>query len=176
MPHRVEVSPSAARDLKRLPLQVCQRLETAILALADEPYPRGVRKIQGTQKGLSYQDGELPRCLRGLQGTPTGSDPAGGPTQQRRLQRTLAGDGPRNACDYVIAGHPLSSRHCETHTLFWSLRGSMPKQSPLPTLDSRLSTLDSRLVSHHALPITYSEATTPPSAAIAMRRFTARLR
>ena len=59
MPHRVEVSPSAGRDLKRLPLQVCQRLETAILALADEPYPRGVRKIQGTQRAFRIRTGSF---------------------------------------------------------------------------------------------------------------------
>jgi len=57
MPHRVEISPSAGRDLKRLPLQVCQRLETAILALADEPYPQGVRKIQGIQRAFRIRAG-----------------------------------------------------------------------------------------------------------------------
>jgi len=49
MPYRVEISPPAGKDLKRLPLRVCQRLEPDIVALADNPYPEGVRKIQGTE-------------------------------------------------------------------------------------------------------------------------------
>ena len=49
MPYRVEISPAAEKDLKRLPFQVCQRLEQDIVALGDNPYPVGVRKIQGAE-------------------------------------------------------------------------------------------------------------------------------
>ncbi|OIP28033.1 MAG: type II toxin-antitoxin system mRNA interferase toxin, RelE/StbE family [Chloroflexi bacterium CG_4_9_14_3_um_filter_45_9] len=57
MPHRIEISPSAGKDLKRLPLQVCERLEADILALADDPYPKGVHKIQGTQRAYRIRIG-----------------------------------------------------------------------------------------------------------------------
>jgi len=57
MPYRVEISPAAEKDLKRLPLQVCQRLEQDILALGDNPYPDGVRKIQGTERAYRIRVG-----------------------------------------------------------------------------------------------------------------------
>ena len=57
MPYRVEISPPAGKDLKRLPLQVCERLEADILALADDPYPEGMRKIQGTQRAYHIRMG-----------------------------------------------------------------------------------------------------------------------
>jgi len=57
MPYRVELSPPAAKDLKHLPLQVCQRLEPDILALADNPYPEGARKIQGTERAYRIRAG-----------------------------------------------------------------------------------------------------------------------
>lgn len=50
MPSRVEISPAAARDLGRLPGHVRMRLQPVILALAAEPRPHGVRKIQGQQR------------------------------------------------------------------------------------------------------------------------------
>jgi len=49
MPYRVEISPPAGKNLNHLPIQVCQRLEPDLLALGDNPYPEGVRKIQGTE-------------------------------------------------------------------------------------------------------------------------------
>ena len=57
MPYRVEISPAAGKDLKHLPLQVCQRLEQDILALGDNPYPDGVRKIQGTERAYRIRVG-----------------------------------------------------------------------------------------------------------------------
>lgn len=57
MPYKVEISPAAGKDLKRLPLQVCQRLEQDILALGDNPYPGGVRKIQGTERAYRIRIG-----------------------------------------------------------------------------------------------------------------------
>ncbi len=57
MPYRVEISPPAAKDLKHLPPQLCQRLEQDILALADDPYPDGVRKIQGAERAYRTRVG-----------------------------------------------------------------------------------------------------------------------
>ena len=50
MPYRVELAPSAQRDLRRLPFQVQARLATPIRALADSPRPLGVHKVQGQER------------------------------------------------------------------------------------------------------------------------------
>ena len=47
MAHRLEISPSVGRNLRRLPERIRDRLEPFILALADEPR-HGVRKVRGT--------------------------------------------------------------------------------------------------------------------------------
>lgn len=57
MPYRVEISPAAGKDLKHLPLQLSQRLEQDIVALDDNPYPDGVRKIQGTDRAYRIRVG-----------------------------------------------------------------------------------------------------------------------
>ncbi len=49
MPHRVELAPAAQRDLRRLAPEIRRRLQTAILSLALEPRPHGVRKIEGQE-------------------------------------------------------------------------------------------------------------------------------
>ena len=49
MPFRVEISPAAGRGLRHLPAAAQQRIEPAILSLADEPRPRGGRKVVGTE-------------------------------------------------------------------------------------------------------------------------------
>ncbi|MDA0988381.1 MAG: type II toxin-antitoxin system RelE/ParE family toxin [Chloroflexi bacterium] len=46
-PYRVELSSAAQRDLRRLPQEVQGRLETPILALAENPRPSGVLKLRG---------------------------------------------------------------------------------------------------------------------------------
>lgn len=58
MPYRVEVSPAAGRDLRRLPPDVRARLETVVMALADEPRPPGVRKIQGEEQARRVRLGD----------------------------------------------------------------------------------------------------------------------
>lgn len=58
MPYRVEVSPVAARELRRLPPQVRVRLEPTILALAQEPRPYGTRKIRGIEQAHRIRVGE----------------------------------------------------------------------------------------------------------------------
>ena len=46
MPYRVELAPAAARELRRLPRQIQQRIEPVILALGHTPRPTGVRKLR----------------------------------------------------------------------------------------------------------------------------------
>ncbi len=52
--YRLEVSPTADRDLERLKgrmrRQDFERLRTAIRSLADEPRPHGIRKIKGAER------------------------------------------------------------------------------------------------------------------------------
>ncbi len=57
MPHRVEVSPAAGRELRHLPTQVRARLQPIILALAEEPRPHGVRKIEGEDRSYRIRVG-----------------------------------------------------------------------------------------------------------------------
>ena len=51
--YRVEISPAADRDLEKLKsrirMQDFERLRNAVRSLAEEPRPRGVRKIRGTE-------------------------------------------------------------------------------------------------------------------------------
>ena len=52
--YRLEVSPSADRDLEKLKGRIrrqdFERLRDAIGSLADEPRPQGVRKIKGAER------------------------------------------------------------------------------------------------------------------------------
>ena len=50
MAYRVELAPSAQRDLKAVPRQLLPLLRQAILALAEEPRPRGARKVRGQER------------------------------------------------------------------------------------------------------------------------------
>jgi mRNA interferase RelE/StbE len=63
--YRVETSPAADRDLEKLKgrirMQDFERLRNAVRSLAEEPRPRGVRKIRGAEKAYrirvgNYQD------------------------------------------------------------------------------------------------------------------------
>jgi len=47
MPYRVELTPAAQRDLRRLPQEVQARLVAPILALAENPRRVGARKLRG---------------------------------------------------------------------------------------------------------------------------------
>ena len=47
MPYKVDFTPEARRNLRRLPPQDLARLEPSIEALGDDPRPSGVRKIRG---------------------------------------------------------------------------------------------------------------------------------
>ncbi|MBI2303182.1 MAG: type II toxin-antitoxin system RelE/ParE family toxin [Chloroflexi bacterium] len=58
MPYRVEISPAAGRELRRLLLPVRDRLEPVIMALAEEPRPQGVRKLQGGERAYRIRVGD----------------------------------------------------------------------------------------------------------------------
>ena len=59
--YRLEVSPAADRDLKRLKGRIqrqdFERLRVAIRGLADEPRPHGVRKVKGTERAYRIRAG-----------------------------------------------------------------------------------------------------------------------
>ena len=50
MTYRVEVSPAAQRNLRRISPQFRNRIETAIYRLADDPYPHGSVKLRGEDR------------------------------------------------------------------------------------------------------------------------------
>jgi mRNA interferase RelE/StbE len=45
--HRIELSPRAQRDFKALDGSVRGRIERRIDSLAENPYPSGIKKIEG---------------------------------------------------------------------------------------------------------------------------------
>ncbi len=59
--YRLEVSPSADRDLEKLKGRIrrqdFERLRAAVSGLADEPRPQGVRKIKGTERAYRIRVG-----------------------------------------------------------------------------------------------------------------------
>jgi len=60
--YRLEVSPAAERDLERLKRRIqrhnLERMRTAIRSLADNPRPRGVRKIEGSERAYRIRVGD----------------------------------------------------------------------------------------------------------------------
>lgn len=60
--YRLEVSPAAERDLERLKRRIqrhnLERLRTAIRSLADNSRPRGVRKIEGSERAYRIRVGD----------------------------------------------------------------------------------------------------------------------
>ena len=58
---RLEVSPAADRDIERLKGRIrrqdFERLRVAIRSLANDPRPRGVRKIKGAEKAYRIRVG-----------------------------------------------------------------------------------------------------------------------
>ena len=59
--YRIEVSPAADRDLEKLKdrirMQDFERLRNAVGNLAENPRPRGVRKIKGAEKAYRIRVG-----------------------------------------------------------------------------------------------------------------------
>ena len=48
MTFHVEFTPAARRDLAKLPRDALRRVDALILALAENPYPPGAKKLQGS--------------------------------------------------------------------------------------------------------------------------------
>jgi mRNA interferase RelE/StbE len=47
MPYQVILSPAAARQLRKLPPSVIEKIETHLLELEDNPRPAGCKKLTG---------------------------------------------------------------------------------------------------------------------------------
>lgn len=58
MTYRIEVTPAAERILRKLPRDVFRRIDTRILALAKNPTPPGVEKLQGEGKFFRIRVGD----------------------------------------------------------------------------------------------------------------------
>lgn len=59
MPYRIEFSPSAAREFKKLPAGVQSSLAAAIDALVNEPRPSGVVKLTGQEDLYRIREGNF---------------------------------------------------------------------------------------------------------------------
>ena len=59
MPHIVEISPAAGRDLKRLLPTARDPIETAIYALADNPRPTNATKLVGAEDQYRLRVGQF---------------------------------------------------------------------------------------------------------------------
>ena len=46
MTYRIELTPAARRDLRKLPSEILRRVDAHILALAENPFPPGAQKLQ----------------------------------------------------------------------------------------------------------------------------------
>lgn len=57
MAYRLKDTAAARRDLQALPRDILIRVEARIQALAENPRPRGVERVQGTQGGLRVRVG-----------------------------------------------------------------------------------------------------------------------
>ena len=49
MTYRIEVTPAARRDLRKLSTDILHRIDAHILALAANPYPPGTEKLKGNE-------------------------------------------------------------------------------------------------------------------------------
>jgi mRNA interferase RelE/StbE len=47
--YRIEVTPAARRDLTKLPSETLRRVDAHILALAENPFPAGAKKLQSSE-------------------------------------------------------------------------------------------------------------------------------
>jgi len=58
MAYTLELRSAAIRDLKRLPKDVLGQVTAAINALADQPRPQGVEKIEGSDSSYRIRCGD----------------------------------------------------------------------------------------------------------------------
>lgn len=56
--YRVEISPKAQRQLRALPKPMLRRIDARIQALADDPRPPGVTKLQGAENRYRIRAGD----------------------------------------------------------------------------------------------------------------------
>ena len=56
--YRIELTRAAERDLRGLPRDVLRRVDRRILALANDPRPRGARKLEGTANTYRVRVGD----------------------------------------------------------------------------------------------------------------------
>ena len=56
--HEVEISRAAERQLRKLPRADQERVARAMLALADDPLPRGARKLSGYDDVYRIREGQ----------------------------------------------------------------------------------------------------------------------
>jgi mRNA interferase RelE/StbE len=56
--YRLPHTEAALRDLQALPREIFRRVDARILALADNPRPRGTERIRGTRGGLRLRVGD----------------------------------------------------------------------------------------------------------------------
>jgi len=47
--YQIELTPAARRDLKSVPARVRKQIDKQILALAENPYPPGSKKLRGVE-------------------------------------------------------------------------------------------------------------------------------
>jgi mRNA interferase RelE/StbE len=55
--YRLQETAAALRDLQALPRDILIRIEARMQALTENPRPRGVERVQGTQAGLRVRVG-----------------------------------------------------------------------------------------------------------------------
>ncbi|MHB8763180.1 MAG: type II toxin-antitoxin system RelE family toxin [Deferrisomatales bacterium] len=58
MAYRIDFTPGAARQFRKLPAEVRRRLEPVIQALADDPRPAGSKKLAGEERGYRVRMGD----------------------------------------------------------------------------------------------------------------------
>lgn len=56
--YRIELKSSAAKELEKLPRKMIPRVVTAINKLAENPYPRGVKKLAGFERTYRIRVGD----------------------------------------------------------------------------------------------------------------------
>jgi len=56
--YRIEVKPSALKELEKLPRPILLKVVTAIRGLGDDPYPQGVKKLAGFERTYRVRVGE----------------------------------------------------------------------------------------------------------------------
>jgi len=58
MPYKLEFTESARRELRALDRQLQRRISTKVNELCDQPFPSGVKKLQGLQDHFRIRVGD----------------------------------------------------------------------------------------------------------------------